>query len=197
MPPGLFRGAQEEVAGVKEMRVGKTRLQFAVGDITAQDTDVVVNAANSRLAPGGGVAGAIHRAAGEGLWEECSKLGGCRTGEAKITGGHRLPNRYVIHTVGPVYSGSPDDPVLLRSCYLSSLKVAESHGVKSIAFPALSTGIFGYPVRDAARVAVLAFRDYLSGDTGVELVRMVLYDQKSYDAHAEVLETLEREGELA
>ncbi len=182
---------------MKELRIKKARLQFAVGDITAQDTDAVVNAANSRLAPGGGVAGAIHRAAGEGLWEECSTLGGCRTGEAKITGAHRLPNRYVIHTVGPVYSGSPDDPKLLRSCYLSSLKVADDHGVKSIAFPALSTGIFGYPVRDAARVAILALSDYLSGDTGIELVRMVLYDQKSYDSHVEVLETLEREGKLA
>ncbi len=182
---------------MKELRIKETSLQFVVGDITAQDTDAVVNAANSRLAPGGGVAGAIHRAAGEGLWEECSTLGGCRTGEAKITGGHRLPNRYVIHTVGPVYTGSPDDPVLLRSCYFSSLEVADGHGVKSIAFPALSTGIFGYPLRDAARVAILAFRDYLSDDTGIQLVRMVLYDQRSCDAHVEVLETLKREGELA
>ncbi|HPW69348.1 MAG TPA: macro domain-containing protein [Deltaproteobacteria bacterium] len=182
---------------MKELRIKKTRLQFAVGDITAQDTDAVVNAANSRLAPGGGVAGAIHRAAGEGLWEECSKLGGCRTGEAKITGGHGLPNRYVIHTVGPVYSGSLDDPKLLRSCYFNSLKVADEYGVKSIAFPALSTGIFGYPVREAARTAILALKDYLLGDTGIELVRMVLYDRKSYEAHVEVLETLERDGELA
>lgn len=182
---------------MKELRIKETSLQFAVGDIAAQDTDAVVNAANSRLAPGGGVAGAIHRAAGEGLWEECSTLGGCRTGEAKITGGHRLPNRHVIHTVGPVYRGSPDDPASLRSCYLSSLKVADDHGVKSIAFPALSTGIFSYPVRDAARVAILALRDYLSGGTGIELVRMVLYDRESYEAHVEVLETLRSEGELA
>jgi O-acetyl-ADP-ribose deacetylase (regulator of RNase III) len=181
---------------VKEIQIHRASLQFTVGDITAQDTDAVVNAANSALAPGGGVSGAIHRAAGKGLWEECAGLGGCRTGEAKITGGHRLPNRYVIHTVGPVYSGSADDPVLLRSCYINSLKVADEHQVKSIAFPALSTGIFGYPLKDAARVAILAFRDYLSGDTGIELVRMVLYDQKAFKAHVEVLETLKHEGEL-
>lgn len=181
---------------MEEIRIGSSRLQFVVGDITAQDTDAVVNAANSALAPGGGVAGAIHRAAGKGLWEDCATLGGCETGEARITSGHRLPNRYVIHTVGPVYSGSADDPVLLRSCYLRSLELADEHGIKSVAFPALSTGIFGYPLSEAARVAILAFRDYLSGDTGIELVRMVLYDRKAFDAHVAALRTLVDEGEL-
>lgn len=142
------------------------------------------------------MAGAIHRAAGKGLWEECSKLGGCKTGEAKITSGHRLPNRYVIHTVGPVYRGSADDPVLLRSCYLRSLELADEHGIKSIAFPALSTGIFGYPISEAARVAILAFRDYLSGDTAIELVRMVLYDRNALEAHTEALKALIDEGEI-
>lgn len=181
---------------MREIFIGNSDLQFVVGDITAQDTEAVVNAANSRLAPGGGVAGAIHKAAGVSLWEECAGLGGCRTGEAKITKGYNLPNTYVIHTVGPVYSGSEEDPVLLRSCYLNSLKLADEHHIKSIAFPALSTGIFGYPVREAARIAIMAFRDYLSGDTGIRLVRMVLYDRASYDAHIDALEQLEKIGEL-
>ncbi|HQG31448.1 MAG TPA: macro domain-containing protein [Deltaproteobacteria bacterium] len=182
---------------MKEISIGRSKLQFMVGDITAQDTEAVVNAANERLAPGGGVAGAIHRAAGPGLWEECSTLGGCRTGEARITRGYNLPNRYVIHTVGPVYSGSDRDPVLLRSCYIDSLKIADENGVRSISFPALSTGIFGYPVKEAARVAIMAIRDYLMGDTNIELVRMVLYDTASYDAHVRALEELEAGGEIS
>lgn len=181
---------------MKEVAIGRSKLQLVVGDITAQDTDAVVNAANSRLAPGGGVAGAIHSAAGPGLWEECRTLGGCRTGDAKISKAYSLPNRYVIHTVGPVYSGSKDDPVLLRSCYLRSLEEAERNGVKSIAFPALSTGIFGYPIEDAARVAITAVRDYLSGSTGIELVRLVLYDRAALNAHERVLQDLQAKGEL-
>jgi O-acetyl-ADP-ribose deacetylase len=182
--------------GMREITIGNAKLQFVVGDITAQDTEAVVNAANERLAPGGGVAGAIHRAAGPDLWQECSGLGGCHTGDAKITGGYKLPNSYVIHTVGPVYSGSVEDPVLLRSCYLSSLKAADAKGIRSLSFPALSTGIFGYPVEAAARVAIMAFRDYLSGNTGISLVRMVLYDRESYDAHIRALEELIKTGEL-
>lgn len=181
---------------MKEVSIGRSRLQLVVGDITAQDTDAVVNAANSRLAPGGGVAGAIHAAAGPGLWEECRTLGGCKTGEAKVTGAYGLPNRYVVHTVGPVYRASKDDPVLLRSCYMSSLATAEKHGVKSIAFPALSTGIFGYPLKDASRVAITAVRDYLSAGTGIELVRMVLYDRSALESHVRALEDLQAKGEL-
>jgi O-acetyl-ADP-ribose deacetylase (regulator of RNase III) len=175
---------------MKEITINKSRLQFVVGDITAQDTEAVVNAANSQLAPGGGVAGAIHRAAGPGLWEECRKLGGCRTGEAKISGGHSLPNRYVIHTVGPVYRGTGDDPVLLRSCYLNSLRLADENGIKSISFPALSTGIFGYPVDKAALVAIRTIEEYLEGDTNIELVRMVLYDEASHREHVKALEAV-------
>jgi len=173
---------------MKEITVNKSRIQFVVGDITAQDTDAVVNAANSQLAPGGGVAGAIHRAAGPGLWEECRKLGGCRTGEAKISGGHKLPNKYVIHTVGPVYQGTGDDPVLLRSCYFNSLRLADENGIRSISFPALSTGIFGYPVDKAAAVAIRAIKEYLEGQTGIGLVRMVLYDDASYREHVKAIE---------
>ena len=173
---------------MKEIQVGKAKLQFVVGDITSQDTDAVVNAANTRLAPGGGVAGAIHQAAGPGLWEECAKLRGCETGEAKISKGYNLPNKYVIHTVGPVYSGSIDDPRLLRSCYINSLKVADANHVRSISFPALSTGIFGYPTDEAAQVAIKAIREYLQGDTNIEIVRMVLYNEVAYDAHLRALD---------
>lgn len=172
---------------MKEITVRKARIQFVVGDITAQDTEAVVNAANSRLAPGGGVAGAIHRAAGPGLWEECRTLDGCPTGEARISGGHNLPNRHVIHTVGPVYSGARSDAVLLRACYVNSLKLADRSGIRSISFPALSTGIFGYPVEDAAAVAIAAIWEYLEGETGIEVVRMVLYDDASYQAHIRAL----------
>ena len=130
---------------MKEIVIHKSRLQFVVGDITAQDTDAVVNAANSRLAPGGGVAGAIHRAAGPGLWDECKALGGCPTGEARISGGHDLPNRYVIHTVGPVYSGTRSDAVLLKACYVNSLRLADKFHIRSVSFPALSTAYSAIP----------------------------------------------------
>jgi O-acetyl-ADP-ribose deacetylase (regulator of RNase III) len=175
---------------MKKTQVGKSRLQFIVGDITAQDTEAVVNAANKELAPGGGVAGAIHRAAGRGLWEECMRLGGCETGQAKISGGHGLHNTYVIHTVGPVYSGSKEDAVLLRSCYVNSLELADMHKVKSISFPALSTGIFGYPVDKAAYVAIKAIKEFLEGNTGIKLVRMVLYDEDSYNEHLRALDAV-------
>jgi O-acetyl-ADP-ribose deacetylase (regulator of RNase III) len=175
---------------MKETQIGNAKLQLVVGDITDQDTDAVVNAANTRLAPGGGVAGAIHRAAGPKLWEECAKLGGCETGQAKISKGYNLPNKYVIHTVGPVYSGSAKDPVLLKSCYINSLSIADQHGIFSISFPALSTGIFGYPVKDAALVALDAIRDYLLKNTKIKIVRMVLYDDASYNIHVNALKLL-------
>jgi O-acetyl-ADP-ribose deacetylase (regulator of RNase III) len=173
-----------------EYILNRKKLELVIGDVTAQDTEAVVNAANSRLAPGGGVAGAIHRAAGPGLWEECSRLGGCATGEAKLSGGHNLPNKYVIHTVGPVYSGSSNDPVLLSSCYRKSLEVAEKNNIKTISFPALSTGIFGYPVKDSAEVAFETIIDYLKKNSNINLVRMVLYDEASYKVHAEVLKEM-------
>ena len=173
-----------------EITIGSSKLQIVVGDITKQDTQSVVNAANSQLAPGGGVAGAIHRAAGPKLWEECATLGGCKTGEAKLSKGYNLPNASVIHTVGPVYGGRKEDPELLRSCYLKSLELAERHGIRSVAFPALSTGIFGYPVGEAAKVAIDAIVGYLKGSTAIELVRMVLYDQAAYQVHSDYLNTV-------
>ena len=176
---------------MKKVKIGESFLELTVGDITKQNTDAVVNAANKRLAPGGGVAGAIHRAAGPELWEECKKLGGCETGEAKITKGYSLPAPYVIHTVGPVYSGSSDDPIKLASCYRESLKLASENNIRSVSFPALSTGYFGYPIQEAAKIALETVIDELKNTPGIELVRFVLYDSKSLDVHEEVLESID------
>lgn len=167
--------------------IGGNRLELVRGDITKQETDAVVNAANKRLAPGGGVAGAIHRAAGSELWNECKDLGGCSTGEAKITAGYNLPADYVIHTVGPVYSNSPDDPDLLESSYRSSLELAKKEGLESISFPALSTGAFGYPEEPAGRIALNTIIDFLSNNDLPRLARLVLYGEGSFDLHVELL----------
>lgn len=175
---------------VMKVVVNKTTIEVIQGDITKEKVDAIVNAANSQLSPGGGVSGAIHRAAGPELWKEASTLGGCRTGEAKITKGYKLPARYVIHTVGPVYSGSDEDPVLLSSCYRESLKLALKHGLKSISFPAISTGVFGYPVELAARVALRTIIDFVKENPGLKLVRMVLYDKGSSDLHTKALQEL-------
>ncbi len=135
-------------------------LTFVVGDLTAQEVDAIVNAANEELAPGGGVCGAIRRAGGEEIFEECARLGGCATGDAKATGAGRLPAKHVIHAVGPVWSGGEaGESELLASAYRRSLEVAEELGCRTVAFPALSTGIYGYPVELAAPVAVGAVRE--------------------------------------
>jgi len=172
------------------LSIGKSTLEIVKGDIVQEDTDAIVNAANSRLTPGGGVSGAIHRAAGPQLWEECRAIGGCGKGEAKITGGYNLKARYVIHTVGPVYSGKKRDAEILARCYTSSLKLAVEHGIKSISFPAISTGIYGYPMEEAARVAISTIIKFLKENDVSIKVRMVLYDSRAYVIHKRVLEEI-------
>jgi O-acetyl-ADP-ribose deacetylase (regulator of RNase III) len=165
------------------------RLEASVGDITRELVDALVNAANSSLLGGGGVDGAIHRAAGPALLEECRQLGGCPTGEAKATGGHLLAARWVIHTVGPVWRGGAQrEPALLASCYRRSLEVAESLGARSIAFPAISTGIYGYPREAAAEIAVTTVRE-VAPSTSVELVKLVAFDAETLALYESLLGT--------
>lgn len=148
-------------------------LQVIQADITMLKVDAIVNAANESLLGGGGVDGAIHRAAGPELLAECRKLGGCKTGEAKITRGYRLPARFVIHTVGPVWQGGGHgEAELLASCYRESLRLAAAHGAQSVAFPSISTGVYGYPFEDAARIAVATVRDALPE---LEAIRDVVF----------------------
>jgi O-acetyl-ADP-ribose deacetylase (regulator of RNase III) len=162
------------------------RIEIVRGDITACDVDAIVNAANRSLLGGGGVDGAIHRAAGKGLLEECRRAGGCPTGEARITGGYDLKARHVIHTVGPVWrGGTRGEPELLASCYRNSLALAAANGVRTIAFPSISTGAYGYPIEEACRIALSETRRFLEVDATVVKVIFVCFsaaDLQVYEA---------------
>lgn len=167
------------------------RLVVVEGDITRIDADAIVNAANETLLGGGGVDGAIHRAAGDGLLGECRNLGGCETGQAKITAGYRLPARHVIHTVGPVWrGGNHREAEVLASCYRESLKLAVAYGLRTIAFPAISCGIHGYPVDQAARIAITEIRTFLAGDTVLSQVTLVCYGDDLYEGYRKAFESL-------
>jgi len=166
----------------------KSQIQVVRGDITTIHVDAIVNAANSSLLGGGGVDGAIHRAAGPKLLAECRELGECQTGEAKITGGHLLPARFVIHTVGPVWhGGSRGEAELLASCYRVSFQLAEAQGLSSIAFPAISCGVYGYPVDQAAAIAVSTVTDELQKSSSVTAVLFVCFGDTVFSAFSERL----------
>ena len=166
------------------------RIEIRQGDITKLEVDAIVNAANTSLLGGGGVDGAIHRAAGPGLLTECRSLGGCPTGEARLTGGYNLAARYVIHTVGPVYSGKPQDRILLTGCYRNSLKLAAEHHVSSIAFPAISCGVYGYPIEQACRIAVDTTCDFLRADPTIKKVIFMLFSAGDLKVYQEYVRSL-------
>lgn len=167
------------------------RIEIVQTDITTLKVDAIVNAANNSLLGGGGVDGAIHRAAGAGLLAECRSLGGCETGQAKITGGYNLPAKYVIHTVGPIWhGGSAKEPELLASCYVESLKLAVQHDVKTIAFPAISCGVYGYPIQDACTIAVREINRFLNQDSSIEKVIFACFNREVYQAYESALKSI-------
>jgi len=160
------------------------RISIVEGDITKQRVDAIVNAANTTLLGGGGVDGAIHRAAGPGLLEECRRLGGCPTGQAKITKGHRLPARWVIHTVGPIWrDGSRGEDELLANCYRSCFALVEQRGIQTVAFPSISTGAYGFPMERAARIAASETKKFLEKNDSVEKVFLVCFGAHALDVH--------------
>lgn len=170
-----------------------TKLEVVLGDITNIHADAIVNAANKSLLGGGGVDGAIHKAAGLELLDECRTLGGCKTGEAKITGAYRLPAKYVIHTVGPIYSdGQRGEDAKLKACYLSSLGLALDYQCKTIAFPSISTGVYGYPLKEAAEIAVKTVWDYCRAHRQIEKVIFVCFSQKAKDMYDAEIASLPR-----
>lgn len=176
---------------MRSIKIGTSKLELVEGDITRQDTEAIVNAANTTLLGGGGVDGAIHRAGGPQILEECKKIGGCPTGEARITAGGRLKAKWVIHTVGPVYrDGRHREPELLASAYRNSLRLASERGIKSVAFPSISTGAYGYPMAEAARIALRAAIECLQGHPEILLVRFVLFDRAALQTYEEALENV-------
>lgn len=168
------------------------RIEVVLGDITKMEVDAIVNAANNTLLGGGGVDGAIHRAAGPELLEECRKLNGCETGKAKITKGYRLPAKYVIHTVGPVWhGGKAGEDELLASCYRNSLQLAVENNIKTIAFPSISTGAYRFPVERAAKIAMVEILQFLKANDSIEKVFMVCFDKNTMEAYSQALSELQ------
>lgn len=164
------------------------KLEIVKGDITKLKVDAIVNAANSSLLGGGGVDGAIHRAGGPKLLEECRKLNGCKTGEAKITNGYNLPAKFVIHTVGPVWNGGEyNEDNLLESCYKNSLKLAVENKIKTIAFPAISTGIYGFPLERATQIAIKIVKEFISTKPGITKVIFICFDTKTESVYKKYL----------
>jgi O-acetyl-ADP-ribose deacetylase (regulator of RNase III) len=163
------------------------RIVILQGDITRLKVDAIVNAANTSLLGGGGVDGAIHRAAGPELLAECRSIGGCPTGDARITRGYKLPCKYVIHTVGPVYSGKLEDIKLLTKCYSNSLQLAGAHNISSIAFPAISCGVYGYPVREASKIAIDTTCDFLKKNNFLKMVIFVQFSPDNHDIYMDYL----------
>jgi O-acetyl-ADP-ribose deacetylase (regulator of RNase III) len=171
--------------------INKGALSITEGDITTQETEAIVNAANKSLLGGGGVDGAIHRAGGPMILEECRKIGGCETGEAVITTGGNLKAKYVIHTVGPIYrDGRHGEPKLLHNAYSNCLKLASSKGIKSVSFPSISTGAYRYPLEDAAEIALGTAVAYLKEHADIELIRFVLFGKKAYEVYEKTLKKL-------
>ena len=166
------------------------RIQIVHGDITKLEVDAIVNAANTTLLGGGGVDGAIHRAAGSELLAECRTLGGCRPGEAKMTRGYRLPARFVIHTVGPIWDGGKhEEAQTLANCYRNSLRLAMENKIKTIAFPAISCGAYGYPIEEAAQIAFKTTRDFLSANDEIQKVIFVVWGEDVYEAFASAVKS--------
>lgn len=166
------------------------KIDIQQGDITKLTVDAIVNAANKSLLGGGGVDGAIHRAAGPDLLTECRNIGGCPTGEARITKGYNLPARHVIHTVGPVFSGKPRDKELLTGCYQNSLTLAAENGVRSIAFPAISCGVYGYPIDQACKIAIDTTCDFLKTNSAVEKVIFILFSVEDLTVYKNYMKSI-------
>ncbi len=167
------------------------KIEIIQGDITRLDVDAIVNAANTSLLGGGGVDGAIHRAAGPQLLEACRQLGGCPTGKAKATRGYRLPSRYIFHTVGPVWHGGQHgEDELLASCYRECMNLARQYQVKTIAFPAISCGVYHFPLERAARIAISSLLDCLKENPGIEKVYLVCFDRHVYQTYQQILQEL-------